>query len=222
MVCLKILGSGVMVRHFFFHAKTQSNAKRLQFFSFALFANALRLCVRGRIHSGGMLELLRYAMVLTCWWLVSCNTNTTEPMPTLIAPRPQATTAPTPQPTATMQVEEGVFATLERSGGFTGKTTTYVINFDGVVINGMEVLRVADGKTAVTKLAAQIEATGIYLVAPGEYLPKGSCYDCYYFDVTLTRRGQTYHYETVERADTAPQALWATITLILQYVELAR
>jgi hypothetical protein len=111
--------------------------------------------------------------------------------------------------------------TLERSGGITGRSETFSLKADGSVDDGKIVLHVDGGSATASQLAAQIAATGIYTIAPGQYLPANSCCDRYEYDVTLTQNGKTYSFVMTDGSGIAPPALMQTVRLISQYIDAA-
>lgn len=143
---------------------------------------------------------------------------TVVPEPTVtpastVVPVPTSTLAPSPV-AATNPVTTTV-AVLERSGGVAGKTETFTITSDGAVLVKGQVRTAAD-LGAVAALQQQIEASGIYAVAPGRYLPAAPCCDRFHYTLTLTKDGQQYQYITSEGAD-MPGPLAAVLSLVLEY-----
>ncbi len=137
---------------------------------------------------------------------------------------PQA--LPTPSPpsprTAPTLSATDVIATLRRSGGFAGRTDSFVIKADGAVDVGSITRRVEGGPGAAAKLATQLAATGIYDVAPGKYMPAVSCCDRFTYDLTLVKDGKSYSYTTMDGSETAPRALVDAVALLQQYINAAR
>ena len=135
-------------------------------------------------------------------------------------PRAGITLAPR-KPTGTPPAAGELNLTFERSGGFTGRIETFRLKPDGSVDDGKVVLHAAGGPSDAATLATQIAATGIYSVAPGQYMAANTCCDRFEYDLTLTQNGQSYHFITIDSADSEPPALAQTIRLISQYINAA-
>ncbi|HYN89281.1 MAG TPA: hypothetical protein VER55_12150 [Ardenticatenaceae bacterium] len=149
---------------------------------------------------------------------------TSTPSPAPAATQPAASPAPTATQPTTPAPEAGdeIIAELTRSGGFEGTTDTFVLRGDGTVEVGTESRSAEGGAAAATELLNDLEATGIYAVEPGEYLPKDTCCDRFTYDLTLYRDGESFHYVTIDAAEEAPPALFETIGLILEYANEAQ
>lgn len=163
------------------------------------------MTVRALLHTGALLVLLA---------LAACAA---QPAPEAQPQSGNASTQPTapaPQPSPAGEL----VATLQRSGGIAGATETFVVQGDGTVAVGLTTRQAEGGAEAAADLANRIAATGIYDVAPGQYMPANTCCDRYTYDLTLVRDGQRYHYVTMDGAENAPPALMETISLIQQYV----
>jgi hypothetical protein len=156
-----------------------------------------------------MSRFLTVVIILALSVLASCAA------PTPAAP-PPATTVPRPIPSGELRI------TLRRSGGFAGRVENFVLNADGSILSGETTKQAIGGANAATQLAAKIDATKIFDLPSGKYLPANTCCDRYMYDLTLVRGDQAYNYITIEGEATTPRALIETITLIERYVAAAR
>lgn len=112
--------------------------------------------------------------------------------------------------------------TFRRSGGFAGKVETFDLYDDGRIAVSPGSQPLEGNALAMEQLLKQIAATGLYDVAPGEFLPKNTCCDRFIYELTIVREGKTYTYTTIDAAENAPPALVKTLALIQDYIAKAR
>ena len=111
---------------------------------------------------------------------------------------------------------------LQRTGGFAGRTDVFVLKPDGTVSMAYGNMHVPGGSAAAAQLARSLLATNVLSVPPGEYLPPNACCDRYEFELTIALGGKSFHYVTLEGAESTPPALRETIALIQGYINSAQ
>ena len=84
---------------------------------------------------------------------------------------------------------------LERSGGFAGEETSFVV--DRTTVGGRPALRMAGSRP--------------FLRLHGSYAPKNPCCDRYAYRVTVTYRGGRRKSVSTVQGTAAPQILWDVI-----------
>jgi hypothetical protein len=120
-----------------------------------------------------------------------------------------------------------VFVSLHLTGGIAFRDQTVVIRGDGSVETSGQFggqpstttkRAMPGGEQAARDLRDRIVATGIYEVAPGEYLPSDPCCDRITYELTLERSGKAYRYVTMDATETAPRPLLAALTAIQEAI----
>ncbi|MCA1553039.1 MAG: hypothetical protein LC737_01540 [Chloroflexi bacterium] len=154
---------------------------------------------------------------------IASPTPNASPIPTERVITRQSST-PTPSATAPPASHAGAPMTIvfSRSGGFTGRTETFVLNPDGTITMSFTTAQVAGGAKAAARLSQNIVATKILELAPGEYLPKNACCDRYVYELTLKLNGKEFNYVALQDDDATPAPLHDTIELIEQYLTTAQ
>ena len=132
------------------------------------------------------------------------------------SPDAAASTVPPPAGTSPWSI------TLERSGGFIGRTERFVVNPDGTVVVRAATRRAAGDAAAAAALQGRLEAIGLYRVPSGRYLPARPGPDRFTFELTIAKDGQQYRYVTAEEAANAPPALVQALALIQEHIATAR
>ncbi len=107
------------------------------------------------------------------------------------------------------------FVTLRLTGGFAARDVTTVIRGDGSVETGGQPTRTLAGAAAGARaLQERLLSTGVFDVAPGDYLPKDPCCDRITYELTLVRSGKSYRFVTMDATDTAPRPIFAALTAV--------
>ena len=116
-----------------------------------------------------------------------------------------------------------VFVSLQLSGGIAARDQTVVIRGDGTVeTTGQPTRTLAGGAQAAMDPRDRLAATGVYEVAPGEYLPANTCCDRITYELTLVRNGKTYRYVTMDATDSAPRAIFSALTAVQEAIRSAQ
>jgi hypothetical protein len=116
-----------------------------------------------------------------------------------------------------------VFVRLQLSGGITARVQTMAIRADGTVeASGLPRRALAGGAQAATNLRDQLVATGVYELAPGEYLPTDTCCDRITYELTLVRNGKSYRYVTMDATDGAPRPLSVALAAVQEAIRSAK
>lgn len=174
------------------------------------------LYVSHRVKSLHSSVVLHLASIL--WFgvfCVACGTSgaATPPTTSGVAPTAVGGVTTAPQPTATGSNETNTVAVLVRQGGIDGSTITTTVMLDRVIFSEPS-QEIAVDAAKVKALQTQLEATGIYTVSPGSYLPEQQCCDRYTYYLTLFRAGTTYMYTTMDDTPTAPRSVFAAIEAV--------
>jgi hypothetical protein len=118
---------------------------------------------------------------------------------------------------------EQVFVSLRLSGGITARDQTTVIRGDGTVeTSGQSTRTLVGGAQAAGELRDRLAATGVYSVAPGEYLPADPCCDRITYELTLVRGGKSYRYVTMDATDSAPRPIFAALAAAQEAIRSAQ
>jgi hypothetical protein len=164
--------------------------------------------------------------------LLACSAPTVEPTRTIqLATQTAKPTAHVVPPTATViqataeptrvsvtpVAVEPFAVTFRRSGGFAGVNEEFVIRSDGSMEAAAGVRQLSP--QAVSNLRAQIEATGLDGVPPGEYLPADPCCDRFTYELKIVKNGTTYDYITVDDTPGAPPELMDAIDVLQTFLE---
>ena len=116
-----------------------------------------------------------------------------------------------------------VFVSLQLSGGITARVQTMIIRGDGTVeTSGQPTRALAGGAQAASDLRDRVIATGVYEVAPGEYLPANTCCDRITYELTLVRNGRSYRYVTMDATDSAPRPIFSALAAIQEAIRSAQ
>jgi hypothetical protein len=124
-----------------------------------------------------------------------------------------------------------VFVSLHLTGGIAARDQTVLIRVDGSVETsgqlggqpgGPPTRTLAGGAQAATDLRDRLIATGVYDVAPGEYLPADPCCDRITYELTLVRNGKTYRYVTMDATDTAPRPIFSALAAVQEAIRSAQ
>lgn len=108
-----------------------------------------------------------------------------------------------------------IFVTLRLSGGFAPRDQTTTIRGDGrVEISAQPSRTLSGGAGGAMALQERLLSTGIYAVAPGEYLPADPCCDRITYDLTLVHGGKAYRYVTMDSTDSAPRPIFAALAAV--------
>jgi hypothetical protein len=111
------------------------------------------------------------------------------------------------------------FVTLRVTGGIAARDQTTVIRGDGSVeITGQPARSLSGGLGAARALQERLLATGVFEVAPGDYLPADPCCDRFTYELTLVRAGKSYRYVTMDATETAPKPIFAALTAVQETV----
>lgn len=124
--------------------------------------------------------------------------------------------APTRAASATTPASESqakTVAVLVRQGGIDGETVTTTVTLDQVVISSQSAPMAVSAEQIQT-LQSQLEATGIFDVPPGNYMPDEPCCDRYTYQLTLFRNDKSYSYTTMDDTPSAPQSLFEAMAAI--------
>ena len=108
---------------------------------------------------------------------------------------------------------EGVVIKFSRSGGFAGRTETFLIYEDGRIVGDQGQERQVTPEQ-VTTLLQQIEANGFFNLA-GSYLPRDTCCDRFIYQITVHQAGQVSTVVTIDGAENQPEGLTSTLTAIM-------
>lgn len=166
-------------------------------------------------------------LMLALMSLSACGVAETS-RPGTVAPSPEASPSLAASPAASESVAlprgpsvaDDRIAVLQRSGGLAGTSETISIRGDGTVAIGTGTRQAT--AEAARNVAAQLVATGIFDVPPGEYVPANQCCDRFTYDLTLLKDGTQYHYITMDGTPDAPPALMEAIALVQQFAAAAQ
>lgn len=115
------------------------------------------------------------------------------------------------------------FVSLQLSGGITGRVQTVVIRGDGTVeTTGQPTRSLAGGAQAARDLRDRVIATGVYEVAPGDYLPTDTCCDRITYELILVRNGRSYRYVTMDATDSAPRPIFSALAAVQEVIRSAQ
>jgi hypothetical protein len=124
-----------------------------------------------------------------------------------------------------------VFVSLHLTGGIAARDQTVVIRGDGAVEasgqlggqpSGQPKRTLVGGAQAAMDLRDRLIATGIYDVAPGEYLPANPCCDRITYELILVRNGKSYRYLTMDATESAPQPIFAALAAVQEAIRSAQ
>jgi hypothetical protein len=160
--------------------------------------------------------------------LVACGGPSPAPTSTILPPMPapiSTTRPPTPAPTGTIPppvratpvpvtplAARPFTVTFKRSGGIAGIIQTHVIRADGLVDTPSGDRQLS--AQAIADLEARLEATGLYGVPSGAYLPPNPCCDRFTYELTIEKDGARYDYVTTDGTSGAPPALAQAIDMV--------
>lgn len=117
----------------------------------------------------------------------------------------------------------GVFVSLQMSGGITARVQTVLIRGDGTVeTSGQPTRTLAGGAQAAMDLRDRVIATGVYEVAPGEYLPANTCCDRITYELSLVRNGKSYRYVTMDATENAPRPIFSALAAVQEAIRSAQ
>ena len=160
---------------------------------------------------------MRYLVIFMLLSLSACGSSpTTAAIPSALVVTPvAASTAPPQAPSS-----DAILIVLQRTGGVAGRKETTTIMDGGAILTEKGPSNVAHSQAsaqATTALMQKIADTGIYKLAPGNYIPKGECCDHFNYDLTLSDQGKQYHYLMSDSASLPPE-LANVLGLITGYV----
>jgi hypothetical protein len=116
-----------------------------------------------------------------------------------------------------------VFVSLQSSGGIAARSQTVVIRADGTVeTSGQPTRTLPGGAQAAMDLRDRLVGTGVYEVAPGEYLPANTCCDRMTYELALVRNGKSFRYVTMDSTDSAPRPIFSALAVVQEAIRSAQ
>ena len=135
--------------------------------------------------------------------LAACSPAAPQPPPGTSSP-----TAPVGEETeaaATPTAQEEAVIEFHRSGGFAGISERWAIYADGrIVPSDGSVQHMSPDQLAV--LVEEISEAGFFDLADS-YLPKNTCCDMFFYEITVRHEGQSKTVETMDGFEEIPEAL---------------
>ena len=146
--------------------------------------------------------------------LAACSPAAPQPAPesSVTPPGTSSPTAPVVEGTEAMptpSAQDEAVIEFHRSGGFAGISESWAIYADGRIVP-------SDGSVQhmspdqVTALVEEISDAGFFDLADS-YLPKNTCCDMFFYEITVRHEGQSKTVETMDGFEDIPEALQVTL-----------